>query len=347
MAIQTPARLSTLDDFLADLLPRVEAEMSAVLDSFSAPPLFSTMLKYHLGFADAAGNATRAPSGKRLRPALLMLACEVCNGDPAAALPAAAAVELLHNFSLIHDDIEDRDGLRRGRPTVWRLWGEAQAINAGDAMFAMAHLALLRCAERGLNPAHVLAAMRTFDEMCVKLTIGQHLDLSFESRSDLTVAEYLQMITGKTAALIAASCAIGAQLAGATPDQTDALIEFGQQIGTAFQMQDDLLGIWGDPEQTGKHSTDLAHRKKTLPVLYAAERNPDLRRRYFQDRTPLSQADLAWVKAAVEEAGGRKYAESLASEAHQLALDALRRIPEHPARHLLFELSQRLIGRNR
>ncbi len=346
MASPSTTRPATLNDFLADWLPRIEAEMSAVIESHPAPPLFSTMLKYHLGFADANGNASRAPSGKRLRPALLLLACAACNGDAHAALPAAAAVELLHNFSLIHDDIEDRDELRRGRPTLWRLWGDAQAINAGDAMFALAHLALLRCAERGAEDARVIAAMRTFDQMCVQLTIGQHLDLSFESRNDLTTADYMHMIAGKTAALIAACCEIGALLAGAMPEQTRALAEFGHQLGVAFQIQDDLLGIWGDPTQTGKHSSDLAHRKKTLPVLYAAERNADLRQRYFHDRAPLSEAELAWATTAVEQAGGRDYAERLAGEAHQRALEALRHLPETPARAHLLELARRLIGRN-
>jgi len=332
---------SAFERFLAP----IEAEMRAVVNAGTQPALFNIMLNYHLGFADEHGHAVSARAGKRIRPVLTLLSCEACGGDWRMALPAAAAVELLHNFSLIHDDIEDRDELRRGRPTVWKLWGEAQAINAGDAMFALSHLALLRCAEAGARPAQVVQALRVFDEMCVQLTVGQHLDLSFETRNDVSTEEYLAMIGGKTAALIAAACRIGALCADATEAHADALEQFGRGLGVAFQLQDDVLGIWGDPVTTGKHSSDLVHRKKTLPVIFAAERDPALRARYFDDLRPLSPEEVETIRARIERLGGRQYAESMAEQAYTQAVEALQRLPYTPARESLAALARALLNR--
>ena len=254
--------LSSLSDAFAEYIPVVEAEIRAVIGLGQLPAVLTTMLNYHLGFANADGTTTNVYSGKRIRPMLVLLSCEACGGDPMQAIPAAAAVELLHNFSLIHDDIEDRDELRRGRPTLWKQWGEAQAINAGDAMFAQAHLALHRCVERGVRAEHVLHALRVFDAMCLHLTAGQHLDLSFEARNDVTAQEYMRMIEGKTAELTKVCCEIGAIIAGGNSETVTSLGEFGLSIGLAFQLQDDVLGIWGDPAQTGKSHGSFAGRAR-------------------------------------------------------------------------------------
>ncbi|NJM40461.1 MAG: hypothetical protein HC853_06705 [Anaerolineae bacterium] len=180
--------MTSLKDYFAQLIPQVEAEMRDVVNApvwqnVQQPKWFNVMLNYHLGFADAAGIPAGHPAqinaGKRIRPLLVLLACEACGGDPRTALPAAAAVELLHNFSLIHDDIEDGDELRRGRLTLWKQWNIAQAINAGDAMFAQAHLALQRLADCGTPAERVVRALRVFDAMCVHLTIG---NIGFELR---------------------------------------------------------------------------------------------------------------------------------------------------------------------
>jgi geranylgeranyl diphosphate synthase type I len=302
------------------------------------------MLNYHLGFANPDRTAANINSGKRIRPVLTLLSCEACGGDWAVALPAAAGIELLHNFSLIHDDIEDRDELRRGRPTLWVRWGEAQAINAGDAMFALAHIAVQRSNDRGAHAGHVLQALRAFDEMCVELTIGQHLDLSFESRDDVTAAEYMHMIEGKTAALTRAACEIGAVLAGGDADRVRALADFGRWLGISFQLQDDVLGIWGDPQITGKQDSDLAHGKKTLPVLFAADCDPRLRERYFRDGA-LASADIGAVRDMIEATGGRAHAEEAAQQAYASALDALALLPASAARDGLGELAHSLLGR--
>jgi geranylgeranyl diphosphate synthase type I len=339
-----------LNAILQGLLPQVEAEMRRVVDTGAAgdarpPAVFQTMLRYHLGFASVDGSPAEISSGKRIRPLLTLLACQACGGRLEDGLPAAAAVELLHNFSLIHDDIEDRDELRRGRPTLWKIWGEALAINAGDALFSLAHLALERAADAGAPAGRVLRALRLFDETCLALTIGQHLDIEFENRADVTAAEYVAMIDGKTAALTRAACAIGGIMAGAPDDHVAALAAFGRELGLAFQLQDDVLGIWGDPAATGKHDSDLTHGKKTLPVLHAADRDRTVRELYFR-RRPAGAQDIATLKELIEARGGRAFTEQAARDAHLKALAALdgARI-DGPAAAALRALAESLLGR--
>jgi len=335
----------SLSDLFRRFVPYIEEEMRAIINDGPQPRQFNVMLNYHLGFADHHGAPAAAASGKRIRPMLTLLSCEACGGDWQMALPAAAAVELLHNFSLIHDDIEDRDELRRGRPTLWKVWGEAQAINAGDAMFAFAHLALLRSAERGAPVERVVRAMRAFDEMCIRLTIGQHLDLSFESRGDVTADEYMRMIEGKTAALTSAACEIGALIGGADDETVQAFAAFGRWLGVSFQLQDDVLGIWGDPAVTGKRDSDLAHGKKTLPVLYAAERDARLQERYLR-AGGLTDADVQTVREMIEAAGGKAHAERAAEDAYAGALSALASTGlDNLACRALRDLAHSLLGR--
>jgi geranylgeranyl diphosphate synthase type I len=347
----------TLQAYFDRYVPRVEEEMRRIINdhpfqpftdsvlTIAQPKVFNTMLNYHLGFADLDGSPAQVYSGKRIRPILTLLACEACNGQIDSALPAAAAVELLHNFSLIHDDIEDRDELRRGRPTLWRLWGEAQAINTGDAMFALAHTAITQTAACGVAAALVLNALRTFDDAAAALTIGQHLDLSFEARADVSVAEYRGMIHGKTGALTQAACAIGAIIAGADLARIHALSCFGAWLGIAFQLQDDVLGIWGDPSLTGKRDSDLTHGKKTLPVLYTAERDERVRELYFRQKM-RSDADLREIKQRIDDSGARAYTEQAAHEAYQQALAGLAEANiAGSAAGALGELARSLLGR--
>ncbi len=340
-----------LNDYMAFWIPQVEQEMRRVVDDPfgwpAQPHAFNTMLNYHLGFADADGAAAHIPAGKRIRPLLVLLCCEACGGDPAVALPAAAAVELLHNFSLIHDDIEDHDELRRGRPTLWKQWGVPQAINTGDGMFAQAHLALHNLSAPIVAPEAILQTLRVFERMCLHLTIGQHLDIGFETRRDVSAADYMQMIEGKTAALIRACCEIGAIIAGAAPERVAHLGEFGRCLGLSFQLQDDVLGIWGDPAQTGKRDGDLVNRKKTLPVLYAADHDAEVRARYFDSpATKLNAEDVQWLRQRIEELGGRQHTEQAAQAAYAHALESCDAAgANNIAGQYLQQLAQSLLGR--
>src|SRR5688572_9098001 len=236
-----PTYLAALED---ELRRAIGSEPAHVADTLAARGLalpaaqngavpeflseYYQMLAYHLGWVDGAG------AGKRIRPLLCLLACSAAGGDWQQALPVAAAVELIHNFSLIHDDIQDNSELRRGRRTVWVKWGQAQAINAGDAMFTLAHLAPHRLTALGVAPAVALAALAELDYTCLALTQGQYLDMSFEQRATVTVAEYLTMIEKKTAALIAVAAYLGAAVAGAPPERLEHFRDYGWNLGVAF-----------------------------------------------------------------------------------------------------------------
>ena len=329
-------------------LPALDATMRAVLaPDADAPALLYGMLHYHMGWADADFRPADVPTGKRLRPIFLLLACEAQGGDWQHALPAAAAVELLHNFTLIHDDLEDRDEVRRGRPTLWTLWGEAQAINAGDALFALAYRAMLDLPTPDIAPEVVLHATRQYTTGSLRVTEGQCRDIGFEKRDAVTEAEYLAMIGGKTAALIGLACELGGLIAAAPPARVAALHTFGEEIGLAFQMQDDLLGLWGNTQQTGKAvGADIRRRKKTLPILHGMRHSPELR--HLLQRPTLTDADIADALALLERGGSRAYAEELAARHHAAAMRALERSEGRGAAHAaLATLAQQLLGRDR
>ncbi len=225
------------------------------------------MVRYHLAL-DGSG----ASGGKRMRPLLGLLAYASIAGDHQRALPGAAAVELGHNFSLVHDDIEDGDVERRHRPTLWRVHGVPQAINTGDTLFSLSRIALHRLTDLGFSDSKVLRLMRLYDETCLALCEGQYIDIATSESDELmSVEAYFDMIGRKTASLIAASIEAGALLATDDDEVIARYRGFGWALGLAFQLNDDLLGIWGAEQATGKEPSDVAHRKKTLPVIYAAE----------------------------------------------------------------------------
>ncbi|MER2599014.1 MAG: polyprenyl synthetase family protein [Caldilineales bacterium] len=341
-----------LSSFFSRYLPLINAEMRrAIGDETMLYAGHYGMLRYHMGWLDQAFAPVNISTGKRIRPLVCLLACEALHGDPAAALPAAAALELVHNFSLIHDDVEDDSPLRHHRATVWALWGVPQAINAGDALFTLARLALQRLPDT--LPASVqLAAYAVFDRACLRLTEGQYLDMSFEQRLDVSVDEYLAMIGGKTAALLSASVEMGALLSGTDATARSHLTEFGYNLGVAFQIQDDILGIWGDEEVTGKSAaSDILTRKKSLPVAHALHHPAvatAMRARYAQ---PITSADVPAVLALLEEAGSQAYARAQTEAAHSAALAALQRsgvvVADNPAGLALLELAETLLRRDR
>ncbi len=309
-----------MDDYLA----AVEQELRAIVAS--PDPVYASfygMFQYHLGWVDTQFREVRLDTGKRLRPLLCLLSCEAVGGDWHPALPIAAAIELAHNFSLVHDDIEDVSDKRRGRPAVWKVWGLAQGLNAGDGMFVLARLALDRLCESGIPVGKCSDISLVFDLATLSLTQGQFLDLGFESRLDVTVDEYMQMIHGKTAALLSAATRIGAMLNTEDAGIADGLARFGENAGLAFQITDDILGIWGDPTLTGKSAaTDILSRKKSLPAIYGLERSAALREMYGR-RDPFTTAEVARALELLDSVGARAYAQAQADGFRNAALQAL------------------------
>jgi geranylgeranyl diphosphate synthase type I len=297
----------------------IEAELKSLIDTTS--PLFH-LLGYHLGWVDQRGQPRSGPGGKMLRPTLCLLACEAVGGSWRGALPAAAAVELVHSFSLIHDDIEDESPQRRGRPTLWHIWGQAQAINAGDAMHTLSRLALLRLEERGVRPKKVLQAARLLDESCLRLCEGQHLDLCYQKRLDIEVSDYLKMISGKTATLFECSLKLGGLLGADDPGLVACLGYFGHSLGLAFQIRDDIIGIWGQEEVSGKSSvSDIQEMKKTLPVVYGLAKDKELSMIYHKEA--LDGDDVVSVLSILEKVGAQGYAQDMAQRYYDEALSAL------------------------
>ena len=325
----------------------ITAEMKTVLKATDEQPdLYHGMMHYHMGWRDEQLQPANVNAGKQIRPVICLLVCQAAGGDWRQAVPAAAAIELLHNFSLIHDDIEDASPTRRGRKTVWTIWGREQAINAGDAMFAMAHLALNRLVDRGVSAETAVHALRRFDETCVRLTQGQHADMDFERRDEVSVDEYLAMITGKTAVLLSHSTELGALIAGCDEKTVHNYAQFGLNLGLAFQVIDDILGIWGDEALIGKSaSTDILTKKKTLPVLYGLNHNGALRQLYEQEIT-----DEAFVQKAIKvlnSTGARDYATKRAAYYSQNALQHLEEAqPSGLAFTALNQLSAMLLQRD-
>jgi geranylgeranyl diphosphate synthase type I len=345
---ETPLKLQEAIDLY---LPLIEGELRACMTPPADDPSpFWGMMHYHLGWADEQFRPSQAPIGKRLRPLITLLTCQAAGGNPHDALPAAAAVELIHNFSLIHDDIQDQSDTRRGRATVWRLWGEAQAINAGDAMFTLAHLALHRLSQRSLPPERIAAALRILDQTSLALCRGQHLDLDFENRLDVDAEAYLTMIQGKTAALLGCACQLGALIAWPDLSLVEHYRRLGEGLGLAFQIQDDLLGIWGQPDVTGKPvADDIRRHKKSLPVVYVLGRHDDskakrLRALYAQGA--LLEEEVAEAVAILDASSARPYAEAQAQQYLETALAELEAAgPKPEASQALRELAGFLINR--
>jgi geranylgeranyl diphosphate synthase type I len=265
------------------LVASIENELHKSIDYQSESDLgdYYSILAYHLGWeGEGAGPETR---GKRVRPLIVLLTCEAAGGDWQNALPAAAAVEMVHNFSLIHDDIQDNSPIRRGRETVWKRWGIAQAINAGDAMFTLAHLSLLRL-ESTTTSEITNQAANILHSACLQLTKGQYLDLAYESQAHLPLDAYWKMVGGKTAALLSACTELGAIVANTNQSRREAFRDFGYRLGLAFQAQDDILGIWGDAASTGKsNESDLFAGKKSLPVIYGLDQQGPFATRFNRD----------------------------------------------------------------
>jgi geranylgeranyl diphosphate synthase type I len=339
------------------MLSAIETELQkqvARLDEPRTRP-FHEMLTYHMGWTgEGAGPEA---TGKRIRP-LMVLLCTAASRSEwhsdqsdyqsdlrwRAALPAAAAVELVHNFSLVHDDIEDNSDKRRGRTTVWKKWGLAQGTNAGDGLFVLSNLALTDL-EADYPAPIVLSAAKILHQTCLDLTRGQFLDISYEDRTDLTVDDYWPMVSGKTAALLAACCHLGALLGGADETRQEAYRAFGHYLGLAFQALDDILGIWGDEALTGKSAaSDLVEGKNSLPVLLGLEKNGEFAQRWRQG--PIRPEEVRALAALLETESARTSARDAARQMTDLALENLRVAnPQGEAGAALKSLADKLLQR--
>ncbi|MDD5660100.1 MAG: polyprenyl synthetase family protein, partial [Actinomycetota bacterium] len=253
--------MEELPEIFNEFRQAIDLEMRSII-SESKLPLYD-MLRYHMGWIDEKGNPGVYDKGKFLRATLCMLACISTGADHEKALPIAASIELIHNFSLIHDDIQDNDIQRRHRPTLWYLWGKPQAINAGTAMKVLANLAILKLKNYKVPCQRQMEVFRILNESCLKMLEGQYFDISFEDKFDVKPDEYITMIEKKTASLIEGALLIGAALNLNDKDIMPFKI-FGNYLGIAFQIRDDILGIWGSEDKTGKpHASDIRKKKKS------------------------------------------------------------------------------------
>jgi len=309
-----------LDALIAD----TESEMRRVIDAAEdtrTEPLYR-WVRYHLGLDQEASR------GKRIRPLLGLLAYQSIAGEHERALPGAAAVEMGHNFSLVHDDIEDGSEERRHRAALWTVTGIPQAINTGDTLFTLSRLALHRLEELGFPPRTVLDLMRLYDETCLALCEGQFLDIRASESSDwMSVDYYFDMIGRKTASLIAGSVQAGAMLATDDAVVIDAYRRFGWALGIAFQLNDDLLGIWGDEATTGKEPSDIEARKQTLPLIHALENatGPDRERLAAILHGAPTPDEVREARDLVERAGSREFTRQRARAYRDEAIDHLER----------------------
>jgi geranylgeranyl diphosphate synthase type I len=307
------------------------------------------MLEYHFGWRDENLQTllVPAPAGKKLRPALVLLVCQaVCGEINARARNAAVAVELVHNFSLIHDDIQDRSQLRRHRQTLWSLWGTPQGINVGDALFALAQLAIAR---DGSSLAAQMGA--ELNSTALLLAEGQFLDIDLQAgESPATLETYETMVTRKTGALFASACRLGAMAGGASEAVLDAYAAYGRELGVAFQEQDDLLGVWGSAAVTGKpDAADVVERKRGLPAAMALSLSdvPEwLRLVYAGPDVALEPQAIERVIAHFDHLELRTMIDGRVEKRYRNALDCLTAAgPREPARDYLAAICEALVSR--
>jgi geranylgeranyl diphosphate synthase, type I len=349
----TPTIQTTLQRYQPEILASLQSTVkralaSSALQEVSDLAPFYGQMQYHLGWVDRNFSPVSGNPGKLMRPTLLLLAYEATDeqivedgidGNASShlsrALPAATAIELTHNFTLIHDDIEDGDRERRHRSTLWDVWGIPQAINTGDGMFALARYALWDVVDAGVDPFVAVQLGAVLDKACLVLAEGQYLDISFEKQEDISVAMYVDMIGRKTAALMGCAAEMGAMLGTRDAETIFRLRSFGHAIGTAFQVRDDMLGVWASTEELGKTAAgDIYRRKKSLPVLHALESSKPSDQRFlhqiYSQNTPVTSAQVEDVLAVFVRSQTREYCSRYLIEQCRKAEEALAEIPRNP-----------------
>ena len=279
-----------------------------------------------MGWSDKDGNPVDGVMGKSLRPSLCLFACEAVGGHIRHALPAAASLELIHNFSLIHDEIEDFDETRHHRPTLWALWGINKALVAGNVLRILADRSMeMMQSDESRDAERVVKGVELLTEACLDMIEGQYMDISFEGRIDITLDQYLAMISRKTGALIRCSLELGALMGTENLATLEILRKAGMSLGFVFQIRDDILGIWGEEESTGKPvGVDILRKKNSLPIVHAMDQADKKGRELLREIYSLDHLEDQEVKAVLkimEEAGTRAYAQALAHEHEKKALN--------------------------
>ena len=318
-----------LTDELPGMLQRYRTHISEALRfslSKDDTPVYD-MLRYNMGWVDIEGNPCAATEGKALRPTLCLFGCEATGGSINKAMPAAIALELIHTFSLIHDDIQDHDETRHHRPTLWAMWGVPKALVAGNVLRVVADTSLQRLVDEGVGIDQALSVVGMLTEAYLEMIEGQYLDISYEGRPDIAIDDYLEMISKKTGALI--RCAVNLGAAIGTRDETtiEAFRVFGRSLGYVFQIRDDVLGVWGNEETTGKPvGADIRRKKNSLPVVYAmSQADPEDKQLLdcIYQKEQLSDDDVSAVLNVMERVNVKGYAQKLAQEHSDIALEAL------------------------
>ena len=333
---------------------RYRAEVNSALRSTLSQdePEVYNLLKYYMGWVDEHGYPSAGMEGKALRPTLCLFACEAVGGTSDMAMPAAVALEFIHIFSLIHDDIQDEDETRHNRETLWKLWGVPKALVAGNVLRVVADQALHHLVSAGLRHDRALAAMGLLTEAYLEMIEGQYLDLSFEGRNDIGVDDYFQMISRKTGALIRCSMALGAVVGSDDPEVAAAFRRCGTALGYVFQIRDDVLGVWGEEERTGKPvGADIRRKKNSYPVVYAKEKaqHQDVARLaeiYGKDN--LDDSDVSTVLDVMDRTNVKWHAQNNAEGYAEAALDSISRVElSRQSRQELEELTRFLLVRDR
>ena len=323
----------TAERAVASLVERYAADVQRQMRGATpaSDGAFYDILRYHLGWQDRDGNPASEDAGKGLRPVLVLASCEFAGGDWRDALPAAAALELIHNFSLLHDDIQDRDATRRGRATAWTVFGVPQAVAAGNAMRVVAHRAMRALADGGADAPTVLAASEALTSRYIEMIEGQYLDLAFEDADDVTTDAYLRMVSGKTGALVDCAMLLGSLVATRDPRTAAAFGACGRRLGLAFQARDDLLGIWGDPAHTGKPvGADIRRKKKSLPIVHLFQQASGAQRAWLASAYAADEvagADVERVLDMLADVGAQELAQQTAAGQAAAAVDALDGLP--------------------
>ena len=310
-----------------------------------------TALRYGMGWTDSKGKVVVASTGKALRPVLCLFACETVGGSAKIAIPAAVALEFIHNFSLIHDDIQDKDQTRRGRPSLWVVCGEPKAVMAGNVLRVVADMCLEQLIRHGVTVDDALVAIQIFTEAYLQMIEGQYLDLLFERRHDIGLDDYLEMIARKTGALIRCALEMGATLGSSNSNTQSAFREFGRCLGFVFQIRDDVLGVWGKPAKTGKPvGADIQRKKNSFPIVHAMNYAKGAEARLFKQtygKETLDENDVSRILEVMDRLGTEEYAQSLARDHCEKALDAIKGVELSPqARSEIEDLAKFLLTRD-